>query len=279
MYLFKNISLLGLFIALSAITTVNGQRIINVGLHAGPCLSSINTSFNSSIENVKSEGGLSFNFRLSGKYFFTRQIGVASGFEVLSFKQATTASSAYESFNTYYSENQYYERRIWGDSIEEKVTLIVLHIPLQVFYHHKFNNAVAIYGSFGPGISIPLASNTNGNGRFTYKGYFSEENALLWDIPIYGLSSDVDVNVNNKIKTNPVIINIAASVGVEFSMNRYYRFNATLGYYRTITSAIKTGSSIHLSNEAGSYNSMLGSGENNLSNIWFSIGLSKNILF
>jgi hypothetical protein len=198
---------------------------------------------------------------------------------MLSFKQSSSASSTYESFNINYSETQFYERRVWGDTLAESVTFQVLHIPLQMFYQYKFNNVVAVFGALGPGISIPIISKNSASGNFTYKGYFPEENALLWDIPVYGLSSDVEIETNNKLRSNPVIINVAASLGVELSINRYYRFTATFGYYRTLTNALKKGNSIHISNQIGSYNSILGSGKNTLSNTWFSIGFSKNILF
>lgn len=279
MHLIRNIALISLLFTITAINRVSGQRIINVGIHVAPCLSSIKTDFPASIKDLKSEGGLSFNFRISGKYFLTEQVGVSSGFEILGFKQASSASSTYESFNVFYTETQFYERRVWGDSIKENVTLNILHIPLQMFYQHKFNNAVSIFGSLGPGISIPLASKNSGSGIFTYKGYFPEERALLWDIPVYGLSSGVDVKIDNKPELNPMIVNFVATLGVETSINRYYRFTAAIGYYHSLTNVFKNGDSIHVSNQIGSYNSILGTGKNHLSNMWFSIGLSKNIPF
>lgn len=279
MHLIKNIGLIVFLTVSLAVNKANGQRIINVGIHVAPCLSTIATTFPSEIKEVKSEGGLNFNFKISGKYFLTDQIGVASGFEMLSFKQKSSTSSTYEHFNVYYSETQFYERRVWGDTIKEEVTLNILHIPLQMFYQHKFNNAVSIFASAGPGISIPISSKNAASGTFTYKGYFPEERALLWDVPVYGLSSDVNVQINNKPELNPVTINVSASLGVELSLNRYYRFTAALGYYRTLTNTMKSGNSVHISNQVGSYNSILGSGKNYLSNAWFSIGFSKNFLF
>jgi len=260
-------------------TTVFGQRIINVGLHVAPCFSEIHTEFPGSLKDVSSEGNYNFNIKISGKYYLNKQFGVASGFEFLGFKQSSSAAQSYESFKSYDSENKIYERRVWGSGIEEKTDLKMLQIPLQIFYQHAFNNAVAVYGSLGPGISIPVVKNNNGSGNFNYKGYYAEEKALLSDIPIYGFNSDVSVAVNNKIKTNPIVISIGASLGVELSLNRYYRFSAALGYYRTVTNVAKTGSPIHVSDEIGSYNSLINTGKNTLSNVWLSIGISKNILF
>lgn len=279
MYLIKHIFIFAFIASVAAVNQAYGQRIINVGIHVAPCLSSIHTTFPSSVKDAKSEGGFNINFKISGKYFLTDQMGVNSGFEVLSFDQTSSTSSTYECFNVNYSDNLFYERRVWGDSINENVTVKILHIPLQIFYQHKFNNAVAVFCSVGPGISVPVAGKTAASGTFTYKGYFPDEKALLWDIPVYGLSSGVDINLTNKPELNHLIINVAASMGIELSINRYYRFNAAIGYYRTLTNAFKSGNSVHISDQIGSYNSVLGSGKNFLSNAWFSLGFSKNILF
>ena len=268
------------FLTICIITIpVTGQRIINIGVQASYGYSSIKTSFSENITNAQSQGGFNINYGVTAQYFLNKKYGVASGIEIMGFDQNSSGTEYYESFNEIDSENQIYERRIWGDDISEKATLKILHIPMHVFYRHTFNTVFSIYGSIGPGISIPLFGGYKGNGIFTYKGYYPQDKVLLYDIPVYGFNSDVNVNVNDKVDTNPIIICMSSSLGVSVSFNRYYNFYTSIGYFRTITNAAKNVKSYHISNQIGTFNSLLNSGKNSLSNAWISIGFSKNFLF
>ena len=258
---------------------LKAQKIISLGVQVSPGLSSATGKLPAELVDNSSKGGLAFNFGLSARYYLDKSYGLSTGMELLNLKQTYSGKDYYTSFNDFDSENKPYERRIWGSSISESAKLALLHIPIHFFYWNTINRNLAIFGNIGPGISIPLKRQYTGTGTFTYKGYYSEYKVLLFDLPEYGFSTDVPVNTTEKLKTPLAIIDVGASVGIAFTINRYYKFFTTVNYTRSLTCISKNTGTYHVSNETGSFNSLLYNGKNNLNNVSFSIGIQKDILF
>jgi hypothetical protein len=260
-------------------TLLNAQKIISVGLQVSPGLSSISSPSPAELTNPASKGGFTFHFGLVGKYYLDKSYGIASGIQLMNFKQSFTGNEYYTSFNEMDSENQSYERRVWGSTITESSNITFIHIPVHFFYKYTFNRGLAAYGSIGPGFSIPVKKQYSASGTFTYKGYYPEDDALLYDIPIYGFSSNVPVNVTEKLKTPFAIIDVGASIGLLFTINRYYRFFTAVECSHSITNVGKKAAEYHMSNEIGSFNSLLYHEKSRFNNVSFSIGITKDILY
>lgn len=222
---------------------------------------------------------MSINFGVLGTYFPTKKIGYTIGLQFMSYSESTSGNNYYTSFKAIDSENETYERRIWGNNISEEVKLSVVHIPLQITYNFLENRNLSLYGSFGPGISVPVSKNFTGKGTFTYKGYYPEEQALLYDLPEFGFSSDVNINTKGKLRTNLAFFDFGITVGAAFNINRYYKLHTSVGYNFALTNPVKAEGSHSLSNNINSYYSFMNVGKNGLSNLCFSLGISKSILF
>jgi len=274
-----NIIIIVVFLLWTFTGSIYGQRIISIGVQVSPGYSFINTKLPDWLTEKKSKGSFVFNFGVTAQYFLDKTYGISSGIQMLSFKQTSTGNEYFESFDDIDSDNQSYERRVWGKNISEKTSLRLIHLPVHFFYVHPLNGAIAVYGSIGPGISIPIQKKYSGSGMFTYKGYYPEDGVLLHDIPVYGFNTDVSVNTNETLKNRFVILDVGASFGFAFTINRYYKFHTSLNYYRSISNLAKGNGSYHISNELGSFNSFLYNGKNNLNNLSISIGITKDILY
>jgi hypothetical protein len=258
---------------------LNAQKIISLGVQVSPGFSSATGKLPGELVDNTSKGGLAIDFGLSARYYLDKSYGLATGIELLNLKQIFSGKDYYTSFGEIDSENKSYERRIWGSSISESARLAMLHIPVHFFYWNALNRNMALFGTIGPGFSVPLKRQYIGSGTFTYKGYYSEYKVLLYDLPEYGFSTDVPVNTTEKLRTPFVVIDAGVSVGLAFTINRYYKFITSISYIRTITGISKSTGTYHISNETGSFNSLLYNGQNNLNNVSFSIGIQKDILF
>lgn len=255
------------------------QHILRLGVEVSPGYSMMGAKMPSFLSGRKSAGAFSFNGGVSAKYFINKNFGLSSGIQFLSFNQTAKGDSSYESFFLRDSEDSLYERRVWGKNIMEKTTLGVIHIPLHLFYYHPLNRKVAVYASAGAGITIPIRKKYTGSGTFTYIGYYPNLGAELYSIPLYGFASDTTINTSNNLSNRLITFNIVASIGVTFTINRYYKFFTAVNYYRSVSSVVKENGNYHISNEVGSFNSFLGYGSGVLSNISVSIGITKDILF
>ena len=271
--------LIVLFLLCTYTGTLFAQRIINIGIQISPGFSFVSAKLPDELTEKKTKGDFAINFGITGQYFLDKKYGISSGIQLLSFKQTSTGNEYFESFDDIDTDNQSYERRVWGKDILEKTSIRLIHLPIHFFYVHPLNKAIAMYGSIGPGISISIQKKYTGSGMFTYKGYYPEDGVVLHDIPVYGFNTDVSVNTNENLRNRSVIFDVGASLGCSFAINRYYKFHTSLNYFRSISKLAKDNESYHLSSELGSFNSFLYNGKNNLNNLFFSIGITKDILY
>ncbi len=268
---------IGLLILLSS--NARSQHVISVGLDLTAGYSTATSKIPNALTESSSKGGIVPDFGVSFNYFLNKTFGFSSGIRLISFNQTTSGKEYYTAFDATDTENQPYERRVWAKDISEKLSLHLVNIPLHFFYKYSFNRNMALFADAGPGIFIPVVRNYSASGVFTYKGYYPDTHALLYDIPVYGFSSNVVVDSKLTLKAPLAILNVGASVGFAFAMNRYYNFVASVGYIRTVTPVAKNITPHTISNEIGSFNSFLNNGGGYLSNFSVSIGITKDILF
>ena len=258
---------------------IKSQNIITIGFDAGAGYSNATAKITDQLTEHSTKGGILPDFGVSCLYYVDKTYGFTSGLHLISFHQETSGKDYYNAFDAIDTDNKPYERRIWGSSISENLSLHLINIPLHFFYKYSFSRNMNLFVTFGPGISIPVVRNFSGSGTFTYKGYYSDSGVLLFDIPVYGYNSNVSVNKTQKLNTPLAIVTASANVGIAFAMNRYYSFVVSAGYFRSLSRVAKNNNSHSLSNDIGSFNSFLSAEKTVLSNVSISIGITKDILF
>lgn len=258
---------------------VNGQKIISFGLNAGTGFNWLNNSNDKNFEGFRIKNSIKPNFGLTAQYYLNKKTSVLTGIQIIGYAFNYQAENYEVRFATTDSENIPYERIVNGIDIKESTSLITLQVPLCISHEIALSRDFRIFLSAGPSLAIPVSSQIKSSGTFSYKGFYSDGNFTLENIPLYGFNNNVEIQKNDKLNTNFLNLLGLVSSGFIYNINRYWRFCVDLNYSRSITSVVKQqGGKYYLSNEVGSFNSILGGRSVGLNN--FSIGLSirKNIL-
>ncbi|NJK97684.1 MAG: hypothetical protein HC905_24740 [Bacteroidales bacterium] len=178
------------------------------------------------------------------------------------------------------SESRKYIRNIYGSDIGENTTFRYIQIPLRFFYIHALNRNTSLMASIGPGIMIPIQREVIAKGTFTYSGTYPQfDNVELRDVLPYGYNSNVNVGGKHKPESPMISLNATASVGVIFSLSRFIKLQTGFTYERNITGLVSKSGKYHISNESGSYYSILGMPKSNFNSLIFNIGIQKVILY
>lgn len=261
-------------------TTTYSQRIVSFGIHVSPGYSSVSAKAADGLTGTTSKGSMSINFGITGQYFMDKSYGISSGIQLLNFKQTFSGKTYYDSFNSIDSEGESYERRVWGNDVKETSTLRLINIPIHFFYGLPIARGVTLYGAIGPGFSFPVQKQYTGSGVFTYKGYYPQySNVIIENPSIYGFGGNDTIKANETLKCPFAIIDLGVSVGLSFTINRYYKFFTSVNYIKSVTGISKSSGAYHISNEMNSFYSLLYNQKNGFTNYSISFGITKDILY
>lgn len=259
---------------------VNAQRIVNIGFQLNPGMTWLQSRAPEGLSGFSKEGNFPINFGLSGHYYLNKKIAFYTGIQMYAYSFHYTGKEYNVRFQTFDSENKPYQRIVSGTDITEKTSLQTLNLPLCVMYEYALNRNIQLFGLAGPVLSFPVQKKIKASGTFTYKGYYEDGNYTLENIPVYGFNSNVPVAVDENLKTHFVFVSGTVSAGAAFVVNRYLKFFVSASYIRTLTSPVKRESDqYYISNELGSFHTILENSKSSLNTISIGVGFQKVILF
>lgn len=253
------------------------QDKIDAGFHITPTLSKIEPSFPQSLSGSAFQKSDVIDFGFDIRYFFTNFIGIESGLGMLTYKSKFKAASSTDDFETIDSENVSYEREINGTNISETAVLRSVNLPVHLVIKSWISKNLVVKVSVGPGIFIPVQNQSIGIGTFSYIGYYpSLAGVHLDSIPEEGFNKNVPVNVKRNIPAKFINVDFGCSLGINYSLNNKYELFASVNYSTPITNTFRRVNNYHISNELGSYYTILSYGNDKIYNLSFSVGIQMN---
>lgn len=275
------VKLMCLIILLCYIGNVSyGQRIVTYGIQVNPGTNWLNCNTPKGLSGFTYKGSFGVNIGLAGSYYLNKKVAISTGIQLYKYGFNLSGSEYNFAFISKDSEDKEYERRVSGTNIIEKTSLNLMHIPICLMYDHQVNTSFHLFIMAGPSLYIPLKTQMEASGEFTYKGYYADGKYLLEDLPVYGFNSNVPVKVNGKLKSQMFSVHGLASVGCFFYINRYWKFSTSVTYLRSFSSiSEKLTPDYYLSNEVGSYYSILKNQGSVLSGLSFGISIQKILMF
>ncbi|HUX96784.1 MAG TPA: outer membrane beta-barrel protein [Bacteroidales bacterium] len=188
-----------------------------VGFNINPVQTKIsNNDFSSDLMNGK---GNSANFEFNFGYFFSSRAGISIGAGYYSYSSKLSLDSVSIKYQTQDSENESFEMRIKGESIVETQKISMLSIPLCIHLRFPVSKKIRIFLRPGFSFNVPLSKTFDGNGIFTYDGYYAEYPVLLQNLPEYGLPSDLNTTSSGSLELKSFSTALVASGGMTYSIN------------------------------------------------------------
>ncbi len=231
-----------------------------VGLSLGPSQTSISNEGTLSVENLVSDSQNSFGGSLEIGYFFSKSVGVSSGLGFTSCKSQLTLGLYQNSFNTTDSENEAYERRVFGTDIKEVQKIGFLSIPVCLDIRLPLSKKMGFIIQTGLNLAIPITKKYTSSGTFTYKGYYPAYNVLLENLPAYGFPSNVNGVTNGTLEIKSLNVNALVSAGFDFSIQKNIQIGVAACYSKSLSniSAFSSPDKFQLSPDANQINSLMG---------------------
>lgn len=256
------------------------QDKLNMGFHISPTESSIIPNIPATLTGYTSNKSDVIDLGFDVRYFLGNIIGIESGLNLLTYKSVYKATSSSDNFETVDSENDSYLREVSGSNISETDIIRSIEIPVHLLIRSWISNKLILKLSAGPGIFIPLQKQCQESAIFSYSGYYSKYGgAILTNIPEYGFNQNVNVNGKNNIPCRPINLDIGCSLGANYCIDDDYELFASVNYNTSLSKPVTQVNNYHISNELGSYYSILSNGNNKFTNISFSVGIQINIIW
>jgi hypothetical protein len=200
-----------------------------IGVSGGPAQSDISYDLSSVISGVDITMKNSYCLSVDVGYFFSKYFGLSTGIGLSPYFTQLSLDSYSNSLDTVDSENESYERRIEGNSIEETQELYFLEIPVILNFQYPFSKAIGLYVNGGINLAIPVGKNYSSSGTYTYSGYYPAYNVLLKDIPYEGFKSNVETDIRGELKVKTINPELVASGGFYFRTEK--QLQISLGFF------------------------------------------------
>jgi hypothetical protein len=256
------------------------QKIITYGIEANASSCWLSGKTPEQLAGFSKKGSYNVNFGITTQYYINKKNAIKSGFQFVSDKFSYDSQNYNVRFADTDSEGKNYERTVDGKDISEKTSFFTIQIPIILTHEFIINRNFRLFAEAGPTFAIPISGESNVAGIFTYKGYYADGNYTLEDIPLYGFSSDVAINRNQKQDYSFLYMQGSAAAGCLININRYWRFLIICKYQRSLTPIMKDqNGSFYISNKINEFNSILGSRSMGISSVSFGFSLQKAILF
>ena len=168
---------------------------------------------------LKIDEGMSVNMTVNFGYFFTSKAGITIGAGYSSYSSELSLDSTSIKYQTIDSENENFEMRIAGKSIIEDQKISMLSIPVCAYLRFSVSEKIGIYLRPGLSFNIPLSKTYDGNGTFTYDGYYADYPVLLQNLPEYGLPSNLNTSSSGTLELKSFNTALIASGGMSYSVN------------------------------------------------------------
>ena len=179
-------------------------------------------------------------FALSGSldigYFFSRYFGISSGLNYSSYNTQLNLESYQNQLDDIDQDNENYELQVLGNGINEIQHIGILGIPICLNFRFSFKSNMGFFLQTGINIAVPLRNNYTTTGTFTYKGYFSEYNVLLENLPDYGFSTGVTTESDGSLKLKSIINCAIASVGFDYIVQKRVQISIAAMFNKSLES-------------------------------------------
>lgn len=231
-----------------------------VGLSLGPSQTTISNEGTLSVANLVSNSQNSFGGTLEIGYFFSKSIGVSSGLAFTSYQSQLTLGTYQNSFNTTDSENEAYERRVYGTGIKEVQKIGFLSLPVCLNIRLPLNKKIGFFLQSGINLAIPVTKKYTSSGTFTYKGYYPAYNVLLENLPAYGFPSNTYGVTEGALGIKSLNINALVSAGFDFLIQKNIQIGVGVSYSKSLSNISDYASpdKFQLSSDANQINSLMG---------------------
>jgi hypothetical protein len=233
---------------------------IYAGLMITPQMTSIKNNDIAISNTLAHKSGMSFNLALEGGYFFSKNVGVSIGAGMGSYSTDLTLDSCSIKFQDTDSDLEDYEMRIKGKQITETQNLSFLSIPVCLIIKIPAGEKVWFHAKAGLSFDIPVVKKYDGNGTFSYSGYYSAYPVLLEGIPVY-FPSNVATSSSGTLAVKSFSQTLVASAGATYNVTGTIGltlgvyFNRSLGNISTYT----TGNDNLLTSEPNEMKTIMGS--------------------
>jgi hypothetical protein len=235
------------------------QHRYYIGLSINPSRTLISDGSSTSINSIISSPKSSLDAYFETGYFINRYVGFSTGIGLKYYASTSSIINYQISYDTTDSDNESYNRRIFGENIKETQKVSFLQIPLLINLQIPSNKSIGFFFLTGLGFTIPLNSRYTSSGTFSYSGYYQSYKVLFSDIPFEGFQSDVKNYVEGELKIKPFIIDLIASAGMNFLTQNKAQFSLGLLFITPLTefSDNKDSSSFRLSSSPNKVRSMI----------------------
>jgi len=201
-------------------------------------------------------------FALSGSlefgYSFSRYFGISSGLSYSSYNTQLNVGLYQNHLASIDQDNENYDLRVSGSDINEIQQIGIIGIPICLNFRVPFKSDMGFFIQTGINIAVPLRNNYTTSGNFTYKGYFSQYNVVLEDLPGYGFSTELPTETDGKLQLKPLINCALASIGFDYIIQKRIQISVAALFTKSLESI-----SEYIPNE----NYQLSTGQNQLNSL------------
>lgn len=231
-----------------------------IGLSAGPSISRITNEGITSESEIISNKINSFFGSVEVGYNFTNFIGLFTGIGYIPFTTELTPVAYQAKFNTIDTENEAYEKRIFGTSMKEVQKINCLTVPICLNIRLPLSKAIGFFLQTGVNLAFPITTNYTSSGIFSYKAYYSKYNLLLENIPAYGFPSNKSTNVKGELNLKQFNVLGIASAGFDYFVRQKIQLAVEFCYNKSLSdiSAYTSQDKFMLSTEVDKVNSFMG---------------------
>lgn len=233
---------------------------IYAGLMITPQTTSISNNDIGISGTVTQKGGMALSMALEGGYFFTKNVGLSIGAGMGSYSTELSMDSCSIKFQDTDSDLESYEMRINGRQIAETQSLSFLNIPVCVIIKIPAGEKLWFHVKAGMSFDIPVVKKYEGNGTFSYSGYYSAYPVLLQDIPSY-FPSNVATSSTGTLAVKSFSQSLAASAGMTFNVTGSLGITLGASFSKSLgnISTYESGADNLLTSEPSEMNTIMGS--------------------
>lgn len=246
-----------------------------IGLELNPLITNIsNEKYVSSIP-LSYKKGNSLNFAIEFGYFISKTVGISSGIGYSSFSTELSIDSCSLKYQTTDNEEEDFEMRINGKSIVENQKISFLSIPLCINLRFQAGEKIGFYIKGGVSFDIPVTKTFNGDGIFTYKGYYPAYPVLLENYSPY-FPTNVSTSSTGSLLIKSLNTAILASGSAFYNLNSNLQLLIGIHFNKSLTniSAYTPDPDFRISSTPNELNSfMAGSTSAGFQAVGLSVGL------
>jgi len=244
------------------------------GIILTPQKTSINMEGFSNTLSITGGGGI--NIAFDAVYYFSPSIGISFGAGLNPYSSEVNLSSYTTDFSAVDSENESYEMQIEGRSITETQKISFLSIPILLALRIPAGDKLGFYVNAGISAEIPIVKTYDGNGIFSYDGYYPAYPVTLEDIPAHGFPSDLRTEVSDQLEIKSFNAALAASGGLFYYLNKSIQLSLGVHFTRALSniSNYPDNSNFRLTTQADELKSIMeGSSKTGIQAVGLSLGL------